>query len=43
MKKKVMRSGQTPPPNRNQAFNKYKFRVSFSENAEEMTGEELLR
>ncbi len=41
--KKMMRSGQTPPPNREQAFNKYKFRgLAFLEKAEEMTGEEIL-
>lgn len=41
--KKLMRSGQTPPPRREQAFNKFKFRgLAFLENAEEMNGEELL-
>lgn len=41
--KKLMRSGQTPPPRREQAFNKYKFRgLAFLEKAEEMKGEELL-
>lgn len=41
--KEHMRSGQTPPPNREQAFNKYNFRgLAFLEKAEEMTGEELL-
>jgi len=42
--KKLMRSGQTPPPRREQAFNKYKFRgLAFLENAEEIKGEELLQ
>lgn len=41
--KKLMRSGQTPPPGREQAFNKYRFRgLAFLENAEEINGEELL-
>lgn len=41
--KELMRSGQPPPPRREQAFNKYNFRgLAFLENAEEMTGKELL-
>lgn len=41
--KKLMRSGQTPPPSEEQAFNKYKFRgLVFLENTDEMSGKELL-
>ncbi|HEX3018675.1 MAG TPA: S8 family serine peptidase [Chitinispirillaceae bacterium] len=42
--KKLMRSEQTPPPGGEKAFNKYNFRgLASLENAEEMTGKELLK